>query len=322
MFDDILDIHFDRWAEGKGVDEMSLLNDDLFVDFFETRKNLFNKKHYEFMIKLKNGFSGYFEVLDFVDEDKIRLKNVINNEIYEVISNLKPVKYDIIVSRIYEDNGVFKLLEELSFVVPYFLKNRLNFNQTPYQNYLNFINQEKFTKNWDGFDYKEYVFFFEIENNDAKKFINFVKRSDFIFETKIGYLIKLSGKIVKFLKRVPLYPNEIINHYQIGIISSIPVSNKGNVPIISFFSISMAKAFFEYAKNKIKVLKCFINQEENLKEIDFEQEFTEQYKIDLFEFYNSKKTYSEEEFKFYYNLEAHFKKIGALNFLEILEKYE
>ena len=133
MFDDILDIHFDRWAEGKGVNEMSLLNDDLFVDFFETRKNLFNKKHYEFMIKLKNGFSGYFEVLDFVDEDKIRLRNVMNNEIYEVISNLKPVKYDIIVSRIYEDNGVFKLLEELSFVVPYFLKNRLNFNQTPYQ---------------------------------------------------------------------------------------------------------------------------------------------------------------------------------------------
>ncbi len=322
MFSDILNIHFDRWAKGKGVNEMSLLNDDLFLDFFETRKNLFNKKHYEFMIKLKDGFSGYFEFLGFVGENRIRLRNILNNETYEVISNLRPIKYDIIISRIYEDSGNLKLLEELSFVVPYFLKNILDVNQTPYQNYLSFMNQEKFTKNWDGFDYKEYIFFFEIENNDAKKFINVIRKSDFIFETRVGYIIKLNGKIVKFLKRVPLYPNEIINYYEIGLISSIPVSNNGNVPIISFFSIGMAKAFFEYAKNNLKVLKCFIKQEKDLKEIDFDEEFNEQYKIDLLEFYNSKKTYSEEEFKFYYNLEAHFREIGALNFIEILEKYE
>jgi hypothetical protein len=321
MFDEILDIHFDRWAKGKEVNEMSLLNDDLFLDFFETRKNLFNRKHYEFMLKLKDSFSGYFEVLDFLNEGKIKLRNMLNNETYEVISNLKPIKYDIIISRIYEDNGEFKLLEELSYIVPYFLKNRLDFNQTPYQNYLNFMNQDNFTKNWDGFDYKKYIFFFEVKNNDVKKFINFIKKSDFILKTNVGYIINLRGKIVKFLKRVPIYPNEIINYHEIGIISSIVVSNK-NVPIISFFSIGMAKAFFEYAQNNLKVLSCIVGQENNLKEIDFNEEFNAQYKDEIFEFYNSKKNYSEEEFKFYYNLEAHFKKIGALNFLEILEKYE
>ncbi len=321
MFDEILDIHFNRWAEGKEVNEMSLLNDDLLLDFFETRKNLFNRKHYEFMLKLKDSFSGYFEVLDFLNEGKIKLRNILNNETYEVISNLKPIKYDIIISRIYEDNGEFKLLEELSYIVPYFLKNRLDFNQKPYQNYLNFMNQDNFTKNWDGFDYKKYIFFFEVKNNDVKKFINFIKKSDFIFKTNVGYIINLRGKIVKFLKRVPIYPNEIINYHEIGIISSIAVSNK-NVPIISFFSIGMAKAFFEYAQNNLKVLSCIVGQENNLKEIDFNEEFNAQYKDEIFEFYNSKKNYSEEEFKFYYNLEAHFKKIGALNFLEILEKYE
>jgi len=322
MFGNILDIHFERWAKGRKIIEIALLDDDLFLDFFETRKNLFNKKHYEFMIKLKNGFSGYFEVLSLLNENKIRLRNILNNETYEVISDLRPLKYDIIISRIYEDNGNLKLLDELSFIVPYFLKNRLDFNQTPYQNYLNFVNQEKFTKNWDGFDYKEYIFFFGIENNDTKKFINFVKKSNFILKTKIGFVIELKGKIVKFLKRMPIYLNEVINYYEVGIISSIRISSKFDVPIISFFSISMAKAFFEYAKDSLKVLKCAINQGENLKEIDFEEEFNNQYKIDILEFYNSKKTYSEEEFKFYYNLEAHFKEIGALNFLEILERYE
>ncbi|MEO0224127.1 MAG: hypothetical protein ABIL76_03430 [candidate division WOR-3 bacterium] len=322
MFDDILDIHFKRWAEGKKIIELALLNDDIFLDFFETRKNLFNKKHYEFMLKLKDGFSGYFEFLGSISENKIKLRNILNGETYEVISDLKPIKFDIIISRIYEDSGELKLLEELSFIVPYFLKNRLDFNQQPYQNYLNFINQINFTKNWDGFDYKEYIFFFTVENNDIIRFINFIKKTNFITKTDIGFVINLKGKILKFLKRLPIYPNEIINDAEFGIITLIPVSDKRDIPVITFFSIGMAKAFFEYAKNNLKIVGCAIKQDENLKEINFEEEFNSQYKIDLLEFYNSKKTYSEEEFKFYYNLEAHFKEIGALNFLEILEKNE
>lgn len=321
MLKDILEVHFDKWRRDSGIAEKNyflLLDDDKLNDFVEKRKHLMNSKHLEYIERIRNGFCGYFEVLDAFD-NKLKIKNLLNNEVYEVYSKLKPIKYDILISRIYEFEGNFHLVDELSVTCPYFSIKYIHLNESPFTNYLNITNMEfEGKKCWDGFIYRSYVFAGKIL--DVKKFQKFARRSEcfaLISEDNPleGIMILLTGLLPRNIKRMPVSPDDDITSLEIGAMKIIE-----NMVVFAFTNINIAKTFLELLGDIYKIEKIWTG-DENYQVSNLIDEFNKEFKENaIFEFYQSKKDYSENEFKFYYNLEAHFKKIGALNFFHIFEK--
>ncbi len=320
MLNDVLEIHFEKWLKTTDLKEKSyflVLDDDKLEDFFEKRKSLMNSKHLDYISRIKDGFYGYFEVLD-VFENRLKIKNLIDGEIYEVVSKLKPVKYDLIISRVYKFKTEDYLLDELSIVYPYFYLKYIDLKGTPFNNYSKITNMQlEGKKCWDGFLYKTYVCIGEII--DFKKFEKFIKKVDSLgLLSKNEIVILLKGKVAESIRRMPISLNDEVISLELGTMSFY-----NNKVIFGFLNINLAKTFLELLGDLYRMEKFYLNESNDYKPLNLDDEFNNEFREHaIYEFYSAKKDYTEEEFKFYYNLEAHFKRINALNFFHIFEKNE
>ncbi len=318
MLNDILEIHFEKWIETTDFIEETyflLLDDDKLLDFFEKRKNLMNSKHLDYINRIMDGFYGYFLVLD-IFENRLKIKNLIDSEVYEVISKLKPIKYDIIISRVYKLEGKNHLLDELSIIYPYFYLKYIDLKETPFNNYSKITHMPfEGKKCWDGFLYKAYICIGKITN--FKKFEKFVKKVNIfsLLSTK-EIAILLKGKLSENIRRMPVNLNDELISFEAGTMSFY-----NNKVIFGFLNINLAKTFLELLGDLYNMEKFYLKEDKDYKPLNLDDEFNSEFKaFAIHEFYNTKKDYTEEEFKFYYNLEAHFKKMNALNFFHIFEK--
>ncbi|MEO0150416.1 MAG: hypothetical protein ABIL52_00240 [candidate division WOR-3 bacterium] len=316
MLKEIIDIHFERWVKNTNLNTknyLALLNNENIISFFEDRKHLMNSKHLDYIRKIKDGFFGYFEVLN-VNGNKIKIRNLLGNQTYEVITNLKPLKYDIIISRIYESDNNLYLVDELTITYPYFYLKYIDLSERPFENYIKLTTMNLENKKcWDGFLYKKYNCFGSI--SDIKKFEKTIKKLNCFSIIQNDILILLKGELVKHIKRMPVYINDEITSTIIGLMSF-----HNNKVIFGFVNINFAKTFLELIKNSFHMEAFYVKENGEFKIINLDETFYSEFKEDeIYNFYSSKKNYSDEEFKFYYNLEAHFKEIGAPNFLNFFE---
>ncbi|MEO0202718.1 MAG: hypothetical protein ABIL37_03225 [candidate division WOR-3 bacterium] len=315
MFKEIINIHFERWAKNLNLEEnyFILLNDDDLNKFFEERKKLMNSKHLDYFKKIIKGFSSYFEVLD-IKENKLKVRNLIDNKIYEVNTKIKPTKYDLIISRVYETENELYFLDELTLVYPYSYKKYIDLNDKAFNNYMRIraMNLEN-KKSWDGFIYKRYNCIGTI--NDMKKFKKLFKKLNCFTLVRNEIIISLRGEIAKHIERMPIHIEDEVHNVIMGLMSFY-----NQKVIFGFTNINLAKTFLDLINNVFKIEGFYVQENNEYKYLDLNKAFNIEFKANAInDFYNSKTNYSEEEFKFYYNLEAHFKELNATNFLHIFE---
>ncbi|MCS7244912.1 MAG: hypothetical protein N2504_01090 [candidate division WOR-3 bacterium] len=318
--------HVENWINAEDKPYILLLEDEYFNDFLQNAK--FSKKEKKFFETLKNSFSGYFEILNVNrKERKIKLKNLKTNDTIEVISELNAIKYDILISRIYEYKGNFYIFEDASLLLPRSYLYYIDLNENFINNYKRIVHVrlDIGVKMWDGFYRKRYAI--TGDSFEYREFIKILKKSNAFKEQKsedIGnyYIALLRGEISKRIKRMPILIEEkpIVDY----IIGFVWITSLKFYIIIGGYSANFTLAILDIFKDIYKVEGTSIvftyKDKDYYASIDIWQDFNEQYDKDaIYDFYHSNRYYSEEEFKFYYNLEARFKEIGALNFLEILE---
>ncbi|MCX7947171.1 MAG: hypothetical protein N2504_01095 [candidate division WOR-3 bacterium] len=316
MFNEILHIHFKKWLETiqeENPRKEILMENTYLDDFFEKRKNLMNSSHIKFIEKIRNGFSGIFEVLGY-EENNLKLKNYVNNETIYIKSVLKSIKYDILIGRVYEDENGFHLVEEISEFFPYLYRKKIDLNESPYRNYLK-LKEIIAKKCWDGFECANYYSVVKI--SDIKRFKRVLQSLNCLARLENKLVIYLGGELARNIRRNLIRTEEDITHVVWGIMNFV------NEQIVIYFqNINLAKTFLELLKKVINIENFYIEESGNYRRVNLEEEFNSQYREnEILDFYHSKKDWGEEELKFYYNLEGHFKKIGARNYLEIFQNY-
>jgi len=325
--------HFLNWSKNLNenlefTSTSLLLEENYFQDFIYKVKDKLNASERKFLNLMKNSFSGYFEIIQTKkEENKIKIRNLKNNDVFEVITEKDCSKYDIIMARIFEYKGDYYIFEDISYLLPRSYLYYIDINDRFINNEIKLLKlrNEVGIKSWDGFYRKRYMV--SGHTTSYRKFIHILENSkcfvkDESEEFEDYYHIVLNKTIAKNIKRMPiLFEEKPIVEYIIGFVW---ITDLRIYIIIGGFSVNFIWAILELFKEIYKIenteLVFFYEDRNFLIEYDFWYDFKQQYKEnEIYEFYYSKKNYTDEEFKFYYNTELRFKKIGALNFFNLFE---
>ena len=345
--EEIMEVHILKWMEEnlpeEEIEELERIYEHTFPlyvltvphlrdRFLESRKHLLTttqKKVLEAFIRGREikmeilqppndwGFGG--RVLD--TGEKICVWNVFLSKMHEE----ETFKYDFFIGYVYQVNGKW-VASPFAYFIPRLYVAVLDLKKDMHYNLraiMDLFDKRNFDVLFDGFAPRIYMLKFTIR--DLDRFTKLNNRSNILEKEpweEEWIFIRYTGRLARLIDRNPVRPTERVQIYDKGGNMQLE-ENDGIYRAIMFFAnINLAMAAFKFYEEVIEDLEAFLWEDRKVKEkVDIHEEFQKQKSQDIEEFYRNLGPVSEEEFKFYYNLEERFKYMGAkyVNVEEVLK---
>gem|GEM_PF-5319233 len=338
---EIFEIHVGRWLKERATDYADTLRKyreifrdahvyyamtdrDILNRFLREREGLLTHRQREAMHAFSSGKMARVEItedLDFLGFRGIDLESGEKIRIWNIDSRRDYFKYDVMVGYIYPVEGKW-VLSPLAYFIPRILIPHINLKGDTQSiiNQLNeFVYEEKFDVFYDGFARKEYAIKFSFR--DYRKFSRISEKSRAVYFDKNNrvFLIYNMGRVARLLDRNPLRPQDRSNIYRVVGTMMLYGAQEQFTAFILTRNINQAMAILKLYEGLYDEAEVF--EDKGKVKIDPQEEFQKQKKQDIEDFYRNLGEVSEEEYKFYHNLEERFKSIGARHVLveEILK---
>ena len=341
---EIFEIHVSRWIKESGVQFVDKLKEysDVFKNlsiyyaltdsqireaFLKDRGHLLTSRQREVLEAFFEGKMAKVEILEDLDFLGFRGVDMESGEkirVWNIDSQREYIKYDIFMGYIYPVEGKW-VLSPFAYFVPRLYLPHMNLKEDIAYNVriLNgFLYDENFDIFYDGFEKREYAIKFTF--SDYRKFSRISEKAKSVFFDKENraFIIYNMGKVAKFLDRNPVKPGDKAHIYSV-VGTMVLYGGDGNfLAFILSRNINQVMAVLKLYEGLYDSVEVFV--ERGKEQIDPQEEFQKQRGQDIEEFYRNLNSVSEEDFKFYYNLEERFKSIGArhVNVEELLKVAE
>ncbi len=292
----------------------ALTDKDILDRFQKERGELLTHRQKEVMEAFSMGRMARIEItedLDFLGFRGIDLGSGEKVRIWNIDSRKEYFRYDVMVGYIYPVEGKWTL-SPFAYFIPRLMVPHINLDadvESIIRELNRFVYDEDFDVFYDGFEKKEYAIKFNF--SDYRKFgrVSEKARAVYFDKNNKAFIIYNMGKVAKLLDRNPIKPEDRSNVYHVVGTMVLYGAENNFTAFVLARNINQVMAILKLYEGLYDEVEVF--EDKGKTKIDPQEEFQKQKKEDIEEFYRNLGEVSENEFKFYYNLEERFKSTGA-----------